>query len=234
MADDPPMSLPQAIAQLNSWHTDASLDTPPPLAAVIVQGEDTEPVSSSDDDEDNPQLRRPVSEWLPFSLLRTSTHQRYDASRMVSSVLSGSLPTTQHGAFRLYQLRMREGRNYVRRQRRREHAATALRIAEEAAAAAVAAAIDAARAAAEEEAEARRCRVYCRDSYSCRSPWRSCPSTRHALSREACGLPHREASPCMQHPLTLHSACDICDDQRRLRLLFSLLPPDYEANSEDT
>ena len=205
MADDPPLSLPQAIAQLNSWHADASADSPPPLAAVIVQGEDTEPASSSDDDESNTQLRRPVIEWLPFSLLRTATRQRYDA-RMVSSVLSGSLPTTQHGAFRLYQLRMREGRSYVRRQRRRERAATALRVAEKAAATAVAAALDAARAAAEEEAVERRCRVYSRDSYSCRSPWLSCPSTRHALSREACGLPQREASPCMQHPLTLHSA----------------------------
>ena len=60
------------------------------------------------------------------------------------------------------------------------------------------------------------------------------------LSKELAGIPPRPPAPtheavgCMQHPLTLHSACDICADRRCLRLLFSLLPPDYEANSEDT
>ena len=62
-----------------------------------------------------------------FRFLLAALQQRYDANILVSEVLLSALPTRQHGAFRLFEVLMREGRGYVRRLRYRERAASTLR-----------------------------------------------------------------------------------------------------------
>ena len=233
---DPPATFQDALAQVITLHETADPDSVLPLASVtIALGAANLPLphlsSDSDEDEDI-SPRRPPTEWLPFRYLRAALQQQYDVNRLVSEVLLAAMPVRQHGAFRLFEVLMREGRAFVQRQRRQQRAATTLRAAETAAAAAVAAAIDAARATAEEDAETRRCRVYSRGEASCNKPWRTCPSVTHAESRERAGLAHRESTPCARHPLILRNSCFACADRQRLQLLFSLLPPHYEANSD--
>lgn len=229
---DPPVTWQDELSRVASLHETADPDSLYPLATGTAQENINLPHYHSDSDEsDDISPRRPPSEWLPFRYLRAALVQQYDANRVVSEALLTALPTRQHGAFLLYEILMREGREFVRRQRCQKRAATALRAAESAAAVAVGAAIDAARAEAEEATEVARCKVYSKGTSSCNHPWRTCPQVVHAESRERAGLAHRETTACARHPLILRAACHSCSDRQRLQLLFTLLPPHYEANS---
>ena len=50
----------------------------------------------------------------------------------------------------------------------------------------------------------------------CGRPWRSCPSTAHALFRHAAGQPTRALAPCPRHPQLLLESCKTCARQLEL------------------